>query len=183
MQKTYQYNPKEYFTQITLVGIFTTLIVAFCVVMAFISQQPLLFGFIALVAGYSSWNTFISGSNPSKVILEEDGISFLSYGRVDRYDFDKITSFRAKDFRGSGKIFLRVNNSGMLKGRYWIHTAQFNDGEELFLYLLKLEYKTHPTSIKARAWDSTRPNEDKTPVLPWNLPKETEGDPASQPKA
>lgn len=128
----------------------------------------------ALIAFYTVWNTFVSLSNPSKVILEEDGISFVTFGKTIKYLFDDITVFMAKDFRGSGKIFLRINHHTMFKGRYWIHTREFNDSDELFLYLLKLEYKTHPDSIKSRAWDSTRPNVDKTPVLPWNLPPEEE---------
>jgi hypothetical protein len=136
--------------------------------MIFTGSLPQLFALIALVAFYTTWNTFVSGSNPSKVILEEDGVSFFSYGKTVKYLFTEIQSFLVKDFRGSGKMFIRVNKSNFFKGRFWIHTREFNDSDELYLYFLKLEYKTHPTSIKARAWDSTRPEVDKTPVLPWN---------------
>jgi hypothetical protein len=126
---------------------------------------------MGLVALYSSWNAFISGANPSKIILEEDGITFFSYGRVVKYFFDEIRIFMAKDFRYSGKIFLRINNYNILRGRYWINTREFNDSDELFLFLLQLEYKTHPDSIKSRAWDSTRPEVNKMPALPWNIPE------------
>ncbi|MFP3041924.1 hypothetical protein LQZ19_08895 [Treponema primitia] len=136
-----------------------------------------IFLLIACVAAYTVWNTFISGSNPGKVILEEDGISFESFRHRTKYRFSEITSFRAKDFRGSGKIFLRVNNSGFFKGRFWIHTQEFNDSDELYLFLLKLEYQTHPDSIKARAWDSTKPGVDKRPILPWNIMKNEAGSP------
>lgn len=170
MKKEYSFKKNQYFVQVTLTGIFTIFIVLACIyLMLFTAPYRMLFAFIALIAGYSSWNTFISRSNPQKVILEEDSISFESYGKKDKYLFKGITEFRAKDFRGSGKIFIRVNNSNMLTGRYWIHTKEMNDSDELFLYLLKLEHQTHPDSIKARAWNSTKPGEDKTPRLPWNL--------------
>ncbi len=116
----------------------------------------------------AAWNVFGARANPSQVILEEDGISFVSYGKSEKFLFDEIDQFRAKDFRGNGKIYVRVR-AGKHHGRYWLHTFHYNDGEELFIYILKLEYKTHPTSLKAMAWDSTRPGEDKTPVLPWLL--------------
>jgi hypothetical protein len=173
MKKEYRYDPKRYFTHITLTGGFCGLLFLFSLVMIGTGVRPRLFALAALVAGYTAWNTFVSRSNPGKVILEEDGISFESYGKQSKYLFDEITTFLAKDFRGSGKIYLRINNHNFLRGRFWIHTREFNDSEELFLFLLKLEYKTHPGSIKARAWDSTRPEVDKTPVLPWNLPKKT----------
>ena len=174
MKKEYIYNPRHYFIQITLTTYFCIGIIVVCLYMIISDFYRSLFAFAALVAFYAVWNTFISLSNPSKVILEEDGISFVSYGKTFKYLFDEIKIFMAKDFRGSGKIFLRINDHSMLKGRYWVHTREFNDSDELFLYLLKLEYKTHPDSIKSRAWDSTRPNVDKTPVLPWNLPPEEE---------
>ena len=173
MQKVYTYEPKEYFRQITFIGIFTCLIILACIYMALTADlYPGFWGFVALIAFYSSWNTFIARANSSEVILEEDGITFVAYGRKDKYLFTEITHFLAKDFRSSGKIFIRINKPSLLKGRYWLHTLRFNDGQELYLFILKLEYKANPTGLKARAWDSTRPNMDKTPILPWNMSEE-----------
>ncbi|MDR2551614.1 MAG: hypothetical protein LBD31_00385 [Treponema sp.] len=170
MKKEYIYDPKRYFMQITLIGWFCVAVFLLSLFMiGFSSNRPLFF-LAALAAAYTVWNTFLSGSNPNKVILEEDGISFESYGKRIKYPFSGITVFLVKDFRGSGKIFLRINRHNLLRGRFWIHTREFNDSEELFLYLLKLEYQTHPDGLKARAWDSTRPDVDKRPVLPWHLP-------------
>jgi hypothetical protein len=172
MQKEYIYNPKTYFRKITFSALFCILVFLAALYMILINNHRQIFLLIACVAAYTVWNTFISRSNPSKVILEEDGISFESFGRRTKYLFSEITSFRAKDFRGSGKIFLRINNSNFFKGRFWIHTMEMNDSQELYLFILKLEYQTHPHSIKARAWDSTRPGVDKKPTLPWNITKE-----------
>ena len=172
MKKDYIYNPKHYFIQITLTSCFCILIIFLALYMIILNVYRGFFLLVSLIAFYTIWNTFVSCSNPSKVILEEDGISFVSFGRTVKYLFEEITSFLAKDFRYSGKIFLRINKYNYFKGRYWIHTKEFNDSDELYLYLMRLEYKTHPDSIKSRAWDSTRPEVDKMPVLPWNLPKE-----------
>ncbi|GHV86580.1 hypothetical protein AGMMS50230_21880 [Spirochaetia bacterium] len=174
MKKEYIYNQKSYFIQITLIAYFCAAAFLFSLVMIVIDYKRNIFIMAAVVSVYTVWNTFISHSNPGKVILEEDGISFESYGKVFKYLFDEITTFLAKDFRGSGKIFLRINQHNFFQGRFWIHTMEFNDSEELFLYLLKLEYKTHPNSIKARAWDSTRPEVNKMPILPWNIPQKEE---------
>jgi len=173
MSKAYVYNPREYFWKVTLTGLVAA---AVLVVSAYMivtrSDLRILFAFVALVAGYTVLNTFVVRTYPSQIILEEDGISFHAYGRTTKYRFDEINSFLVKDWRGSGRMYIRINDSNMLRGRYWLYLRRCNDGDELFLYLLKLEYKTHPTSWKAKAWDSTRPNEDKTPILPWRLPKE-----------
>jgi hypothetical protein len=172
MNKEYIFDPKVYFARVILTGIFCVLIFVFSLYMVFTDNHRQLFILIAAVSAYASWNAFVSGSNPNKIILEENGISFVSPVRQTKYLFSEITVFLAKDFRGSGKIFLRINKSGFLKGRYWIHTREFNDSYELYLFIMKLEHKTHPNSIKSKAWNSTRPEVDKNPVLPWNLSEE-----------
>jgi hypothetical protein len=172
MRKEYIFDPKVYFTRIFLSGIFCIGIIIFSIYMIIIDNYRPIFILVAVVSAYSVWNSFISKSNPGKIILEEDGITFDSFGRQSKFLFSEITKFLAKDFRGSGKIFLRINKPGLFSGRYWIHTREFNDPYELYLFIMKLEHQIHPNSIKSRAWDSTRPEVDKTPVFPWNLSEE-----------
>jgi hypothetical protein len=172
MSKEYIFDPKVYFTRIILTGIFCVFVFCFSLYMIISGNHRQLFILIGAVSAYASWNALISGANPNKIILEEDGISFVSPGRWNKYLFSEIKVFLAKDFRGSGKIFLRINKSSFFKGRYWIHTREFNDSYELYLFIMKLEHQTHPNSIKSRAWNSTRPEVNKTPVLPWNLSEE-----------
>ncbi|MDR1894277.1 MAG: hypothetical protein LBQ61_06240 [Spirochaetales bacterium] len=174
MEKRYRYDDVSYFWRVKLTGVFCALVCLAALYLAlFGGVYRGVFGFISFVAFYSFWNIFVSRSNPGEIILEEEGITFLSFGRKDKYLFSEITSFLVKDFRTSGKLYIRVNNANLFKGRYWFNFLMCNDGEELYLFLLKLEYKTHPASLKAKAWDSTKPGVDKTPVLPWNLPPET----------
>ena len=176
MSKTYVYQPREYFWKVTLTGIIAAVVLAASPFLIFANPHLRnLLLFVMLVTSYTLFNTFIARCYPSKIILEEDGISFVSYGRTVKYRFDEIKRFMVKDWRGSGRMYIRINKPSLLQGRYWLYLRRCNDGEELFLYLLKLEYKTHPDSWKSKAWDSTRPNENKEPILPWNLPpKDTE---------
>jgi hypothetical protein len=172
MSKEYIFDPKVYFTRVIITGIFCIFIFGFSLYMIANDKYVPLFILIAVVSAYTSWNALVSGTNPNKIVLEEDGISFVCPYRRTKYLFSEITVFLAKDFRGSGKIFLRINKGGLFKGRYWIHTREFNDSYELYLFIMKLEHQTHPNSIKSKAWNSTRPEVDKTPVLPWNLSEE-----------
>lgn len=180
MKKEYSYNPRHYLIQITITSLFCVGLFFMALYMILLNVYRGLFCLVALGSLYTAWNAFISRANPSKVVLEEDGISFFSFGKTVKYLFNDITVFLVKDFRYSGKVFLRINKHNSFKGRYWINTKEFNDSDELFLFLLKLEYKTHPDSLKSRAWDSTRPDVDKMPVLPWNLPAEEEQNKAKE---
>ncbi|MDR2766801.1 MAG: hypothetical protein LBB82_00580, partial [Treponema sp.] len=131
MSKEYIFDPKVYFIRVILTGIFCVFIFGFSLYMIISDNHRQLFMLIGVVSAYTFWNALVSGTNPNKIILEEDGISFVSPGRRTKYLFSAITVFLAKDFRGSGKIFLRINKQGFLRGRYWIHTREFNDSYEL----------------------------------------------------
>ena len=172
MKKEYNYDPIQYFVQVILASILCVVVFVIALRMVIIDHHRPFFAFVCLVTLYASWNAFVSRITPSKVILEEDGITFSGFGKTAKYLFDEIRFFKIKDFRYSGKMFIRINDYNLLNGRYWVNTKGFNDSYELFEFLFKLEYKTHPDSIKAKAWDSTRPHVDKMPVLPWNLPNE-----------
>ena len=171
MKKTYTYEPRQYLYQIILPGVFFAMVAVYSFYQIATDGYSI-FALAAIVACYAFWNTFVSGSNPSQVILEEDGISFVSFGRTQKYLFDDISVFLTREFRYARKLFIRVNKYNYLRGRFWVNAARFNDCDELYMNMLKLEYKTHPQSVKSRSWDSTQPNIDKTLIMPWLLHRE-----------
>jgi hypothetical protein len=74
-----------------------------------------------------------------------------SFNRTDDYHLSQLKSFKIREFPTAGKMYLRMDGGGLLKGRYWLNTKNYNDGQELFRLLLDMEYEKHPESLKARA--------------------------------
>lgn len=151
MAKEYAFDKKTFGVQVTATGVFALLILLMCIYSMITKPYAGLFAVIGVVAAYTVWNTFVSISNPEKIIIGEDYISFKAYGREDKYNFCDVTQFRIREFPSAGKMFIRVNQSNLLKGRYWVHTRQIEEGKELFRRLLDMEYDMHPDTIKARA--------------------------------
>lgn len=149
--KEYTYNDKSFLMEVTITGLFCGFITIVCLILACLGFLSGLMVFIAIVAGYSFWNCFISKSNSQKVILDDDYISFKTYNREDRFAFNDIKRLRIREFPTSGKMYIRINDSTAFKGRYWIQTKVFSDGNELFRKLLDIEYEMHPDTLKARA--------------------------------
>ena len=48
-------------------------------------------------------------------------------------------------------MYVRMDNDGFLRGRYWVHAQWFSDGEELFSRVCELEDRLNPNTLKARA--------------------------------
>lgn len=104
-----------------------------------------------VVSFYSAWEIFVSGSNPSKVTIDDYSITFTSYGKDHRYEWNEINKLQVKEFIGARKLFVRINDPGFLKGRYWVNCYYSNDTDELYKYIVDREYNLHPNTLKSQA--------------------------------
>lgn len=147
----YNYRKSQYFLGVTLTGFF-------CLGIFFVSLYKIYQGFlvplmivVAVLSLYTVWNTFVVKTNPSEIEITDDTIVFSSYKQNRTYPIDELYSFKVREYPSSGKMYIRVNKSSLLKGRYWIESKSFNEGNELFQRILEIEREIHPASIKTRA--------------------------------
>ena len=128
--KIYEYDTKVYRTKITITAIFCAFILVYSLFSIFTTNVPALWVVAAVVAGYFVWETFVSIANPSKV---------------------EVKRFKCKPLASGTKMFVRINEAGIFRGRYWVNCYYFNDGNELFQYLFHKEVEIDPEGLKARA--------------------------------
>ena len=114
------------------------------------TNNPLYFAPI-IICIYIIWEDFVSISNPSEVTITDESITFGAFGRKHTFLWSEIKLFTIKEFVSSRKMFIRINDAGLLKGRYWVNCYFFVDGEELYMWLRDKEYALHPNSLKAQA--------------------------------
>ena len=151
MKTTYSYLKRYFFIEVTLTGIVCLAALLVCPYLAYKGIVPGIMIVLMVPAAYQVWNTFVAIANPQTVEIDDEAIAFSAWGRTDRYLWNDVTSFRVIEFPSAGKIYIRVNNSGLLRGRYWLQTRVMTDGRELFQRICDLEYKIHPDTLKARA--------------------------------
>lgn len=149
--KVYSYDKKAFFREVKFTGVF-------CIFIAVVSLYLAIRGFLTslmllacVVALYTVWNTFVSKSTPEKVVWDEEGITLSAFNRDDYYAWNEIKQLRIREFPKARKMYVRFDNAGIFKGRYWLQTGQFSDGEELFSKMLNKEMELNPNSLKAQA--------------------------------
>lgn len=148
--KEYYYKKNLFFRRVTFTAAFCTVIFLYgCLKLIVTANAAWII--VLIVSGYTVWNSFVSISNPSKIILSDTEIVFCAYGREDRYIIKELKDFKVKDFPDVKKMFVRVNNPTLFTGRYWIPASSFNDSDELYKRILSVENKLNPNSLKARA--------------------------------
>lgn len=154
MKKTFTYREALYKRKVKFTGAYCGVIGVFAAISLLWSHNFLLIGVI-IVCAYTYWETYGALSNPGEVKIDEQGITFSGCGMTHSYKWKDVYNFQMKEFPSAQKVFLRVNEATLKRGRYWINYGSFTDGQELYLFLRDKEYEVHPNSIKSQARRST----------------------------
>jgi len=149
--KTYTYDKTRYLISVTITGIFCVLLCLFALVMIALNKMRPLMALVLLVAGYTAFNYFVAKSTPSIVKINDKAISFYAFGREDTYPLKGLKQLTIREFPSNLKMYIRIGDYGLYKGRYWVQGKMFEDGKEMFRKLLDIEYKLFPNTLKARA--------------------------------
>lgn len=149
--RTYEYDSNVYFRKITVTACFCVFIFAYAVFELATGENPLLWIGALVVSGYFVWETFISIANPSKVEVDEKGITFSAYSKAHHYEWSEIRKFRCKPLASGTKMFVRINEAGIFRGRYWVNCYYYSEGEKLFKFLFDKEIEVDPQGLKAKA--------------------------------
>lgn len=156
-RKSYHYKDELYLRKVKFVGAYAGVIGLFALGSFLFFNMNFLMIPVVIVCAYTYWETYVSLSNPQDIVIDDKSITFSGCGKVHTYNWKEIKNFRVKEFYSNHKVFVRINEAGIFKGRYWVACDNFNDTEELFQFFLDKEYALHPTSMKAVA---RRTNED-----------------------
>ncbi len=147
--KTYICSSQERIFQIIIPSVISACGLFTCIAVFFThieySLPAILIGIICL---YTIYNTFLTGSYPDKVIVTNNYIAFSCMGKIQYYKYNEIKYFKVRDSQYSKNMFLRINRPLFGKGRFWINTRSFHNGNDLYEYIINLEYKIHPNSLK-----------------------------------
>lgn len=145
--KHYTYRSSHYMIQMTVPGIATLLIALYSVYVSLSGGFNYLWAMILVVSVYNTWNTFVSGSTPSEISIDDENLAFTSYGRTHTYKIKEIKKFAMRTVAGGDRLYMTINNGGLMHGRYWVRLSGFNDEEELNTFFYKLDARVNPNSI------------------------------------
>ena len=129
MQKTYAYESKAYRFRIVIIGYILIVIAVALAVLYVLSPTRFIYLFGIAAAVYGALNTFVLKSNPREVVIDDETISFVSFGEA-RYEIAKLKTFNVREF-ANAQFYIRVEDTAGKHGRYWVQYYYFNDREEL----------------------------------------------------
>jgi len=149
--KTYAYRKGKFLWDVVGQGLITVALAVFAVYGLVVGLVRPLMAVVLVVSVYSVWNTFVSGSYVHSVRLSDEVLAFECFGRTHAYRLDQVHHMRLREFPGTYKVYVRMDDEGLLHGRYWVRGWWMPDGDELFYRLVDLDDRLNPDSLKARA--------------------------------
>lgn len=149
--KEYVYESKYFKSQVTAVSAFCVVIIVACILNMATTPYAALLCLVIAVSIYTIWNNNIAICTPEVVVMDAEYLEFSAYGKSHKFMLEDVNSLRIREFPRARKMYIRINEPSMLRGRYWVSAKMYSDGEELFHSMLNMEYERHPDSLKATA--------------------------------
>ncbi|PBH21055.1 hypothetical protein BGV20_08160 [Clostridioides difficile] len=147
--KKYKYDSKRYLLSVTIPGFFMILILIYALFNNYTNFNLNIYSLLIIVCTYGIFNTFISSRIPDIIIIDRQCIHFTSFMTTHKYEIKDIEKIRIREFYNK-KIYLKINDGKLFKGRYWIRTNMFNNSIALYSYFIELEECLYPDSLKFR---------------------------------
>lgn len=144
MNKVYQYSHRRVLFGIYVPTSLSALTVIYLTFERLLGNATALTIPLALLAGIIFLDHFGALSHPERVETQEKSIEFICFGRRHRYTFDQIVRINIRKTAFSKNIYVRINDAGLIKGRYWLQIEQLNEGQELLKFLEGLVELKHP---------------------------------------
>jgi hypothetical protein len=145
--KEHMHDYNKYITSVTLPNIVMSgLISLYCIYKILLGETDSFQVVLLVLTSYVLFNTLVSGSYPSSVSISTDVIVFKSYRKKHIYKIDEIKKFYVKGLADKG-MYIRIEGGSLTRGRYFIKTKKFSDGDELFDAICKIEVAKNTKSI------------------------------------
>lgn len=153
---TYVYDPYRYFVDVTLPNWVSVACLVLSAVLFAAGVVRWLCLIVIVVCGYSTVNAFVDHAYPREVTLGDGEISFVSSGARETYRLDELKRVHVRTVPQSSRIYVRMNDSGPLRGRYFVacsdmHDDEGNDATPVRELLLDEEERLSPEDPRVRA--------------------------------
>ena len=143
----YKYDKKKYFITVTLTSIFIVLLLIYAVIKNILDFNINIYTFIILASCYELFNIYIAGVKPLEIDLDSHRFILRGYRKEDIYEIQDLKYMMTQELANK-KLYLRINQYSLFRGRYWIDTKSYENSENLYLNIMELERLICPNQLK-----------------------------------
>jgi len=161
MQRTYTFDLHFYRIKVLYMHYALIAILAYSLYHMIANGLNMLFIIIAVICMYALKNLFLTKSVPRYVIVDDEKITFKSFGQKTMM-VRSLKLFRIKTSTPGYQVVVRAADDEGNKGTFWVSFNYFSDKQDLLEEFNYLERRAHPDSLRLRGNDNIgkcRPHE------------------------
>ena len=144
MNQIYRYTRQKAVFSILIPAIMAALVFAVMILQWTLGQSTVMTMPLAVLSGIIVLDHTLALSHPQQITLGDGWIEFSGFGHAHHYALSEIQRINLRQNAFSKSVYVRINEAGLLKGRYWIQFDQLPDGSALRAYLEALVEQKHP---------------------------------------
>ena len=143
----YRYDSKKYFIKVIFSSVFISFLMIYAIIKNIMSFNINIYTFIIIASLYELFNIYIAMCKPVEIELNDESLSFRAFNKEQKYEIKDMKYMMTKEL-ANRKLYLRINNYNLCRGRYWIDTKSYENNQELYINLMELERKINPNQLK-----------------------------------
>ena len=144
---TYKYDNNKSFFTVTITKNNIIFLLIYAVIKNILNFNVNIYTFIILASCYELFNIYIAGVKPLEIELDNQRLVLRGYRKEDIYEIQDLKYMMTKEL-ANRRLYLRINNYSLFRGRYWIDTKSYENSENLYLNLMELERLICPNQLK-----------------------------------
>lgn len=144
MQRLYKISKGHYIFSVILPALLTLGLMIWSLYWIIVDAKTTFRLSLLSLSGLMFFDYVVALSHTQMVTIDDNQISFQSLGRVHTYAWDDIVRINIRPVSLNKRIYVRINDASILKGRYWLHLDFMENGQELRDYLEALMESRHP---------------------------------------
>jgi hypothetical protein len=83
-------------------------------------------------------------SHPTSVMINDSILEFHAFNRHHAFNLEEITRVNVRKVSRGRRLYVRLNDASLLRGRYWLHLDHMSDADECLEFFEKLMDERHP---------------------------------------
>lgn len=143
----YRYDSKKYFIKVIFSSVFISFLMIYAIIKNIMNFNLNIYTFIIIASLYELFNVYIAMCKPVEIEMNDESLIFRAFNKEQKYEIKDLKYMMTKEL-ANRKLYLRINNYSLCRGRYWIDTKSYENNQELYINLMELERKINPNQLK-----------------------------------
>ena len=148
--KVYKYDPTRYMMGVIIPTYFAAGVLVYALIQAIIGNNTGWFVLISIFCASYVLDNLIADTRPKEISDDGEYLCLRGFGKEHVFKWDEIKKLRIRQYTFTKKIYIRIGETTIVKGRYWLDLSIYSSGDEILQKFKKYEDILNPILMQRK---------------------------------